>query len=388
MPKPSAPAAVDVLVVGQHPAAFLAVHLLAQDTSLKLLHALGSAGPQPDRLTLINPQLFSLAPQLEQLQPQLDLTAIHGLHFLADDPQVQNQSTGKTVAAYVGVFKQIHQALSALTAKTAPPVSGALQLGDPDESGVPVRVGRRQFRARLLILSDGVDPEVRAALGVPPQWDADVPHVYTFAKLRGNHGYQLPTDPTSQVIPLSLDLGGSLTSATSPATGWAWLLPGPGCVQLAIMQTPAAARQTPPRQQLSHWAAVLAAHGILKVGPADLDPIHTLEWPLAGALVQEAVANRALLIGPAGGFVTACGEDIYPGCWSAVLAAQTARHALGERHLQDALQAYRQQWGATIGDYLRGPQQNLRFLLPLIYRNPMMAARLTDAILLGKSVVR
>ena len=42
----------------------------------------------------------------------------------------------------------------------------------------------------------------------------------------------------------------------------------------------------------------------------------------------------------------------------------------------------------TLGDYLRGPQQNLRFLLPLVYRNPVMTARLTESILQGKSVVR
>jgi flavin-dependent dehydrogenase len=129
-------------------------------------------------------------------------------------------------------------------------------------------------------------------------------------------------------------------------------------------------------------------HGVAKIAAADLEGAQTLELPLAGALVQEAVANRALLIGPAGGFISACGEDVYPGCWSAVIAAETAREALGQVHVQDALRAYRQRWGATIGDYLRGPQQNLRFLLPLVYRNPMMAARLREAILLGKSVVR
>ena len=64
------------------------------------------------------------------------------------------------------------------------------------------------------------------------------------------------------------------------------------------------------------------------------------------------------------------------------------RAALGEVHLQDALQPYRQAWGTTLGEYLRGPQQNLRFLLPLVYRNPVMSGRLAESILQGKSVVR
>ena len=85
---------------------------------------------------------------------------------------------------------------------------------------------------------------------------------------------------------------------------------------------------------------------------------------------------------------TACAEEIYPTCWSAMFAVDVARKALKERHLQDALQEYRQKWGTTLGDYLRGPQQNLRFLLPLVYRNPVMTTRLAEAILHGKSVVR
>ena len=104
--------------------------------------------------------------------------------------------------------------------------------------------------------------------------------------------------------------------------------------------------------------------------------------------MQEGVANRTLLIGPAGGFYNACAEDIYPTCWSAVFAANVVTNALQARHLQDALGAYRQTWGATLGDYLRGPQENLRFLLPLVYRNPVMTARMGEAILSGESVVR
>jgi hypothetical protein len=145
-----------------------------------------------------------------------------------------------------------------------------------------------------------------------------------------------------------------------------------------------------PIQLLQHWASVLANHGELKLASGtDISKSATsMDLPLAGALVQEGVANRTLLIGPAGGFFTACAEDLYPTCWSAVFAVDVALRALQEKHVQDALGAYRQKWGSTLGDFLRGPQQNLRFLLPLVYRNPTMTARLTEAILLGKSVVR
>jgi flavin-dependent dehydrogenase len=139
---------------------------------------------------------------------------------------------------------------------------------------------------------------------------------------------------------------------------------------------------------LQKWIDVLVAHKVIKKPAVDFSEMVSMELPLAGALSQEGVANRTLLIGPAGGFYTACAEDIYPNCWSAVCAADVAKKAITQRHVQDALQMYRHEWGATLGDYLRGPQENLKFLLPLVYRNSVMTARLAEAILFGKSVVR
>ena len=105
-------------------------------------------------------------------------------------------------------------------------------------------------------------------------------------------------------------------------------------------------------------------------------------------LLRDVVARRTLLLGPAGGFYSASGEDVYPGCWSALFAAEVAAKAVKARHPQDVLGAYRGSWGSTLGDYLRGPQQNLRFLLPLVYKNPVMTQRLAEAILLGQSLVK
>jgi flavin-dependent dehydrogenase len=162
------------------------------------------------------------------------------------------------------------------------------------------------------------------------------------------------------------------------------MLPGRDEVQL-MAECHAARREV---AAIDHWAKVLRGHGLLKGDGLPQSDLETVELPLAGALERECVASRTLLIGPAGGFYAASAEDIYPNCWSAVYAAEVLRKALKERHLQDALQPYRQRWGATLGEYLRGPQQNLRFPLPLIYRNQAMTQRLAESILLGKQVVR
>ena len=146
--------------------------------------------------------------------------------------------------------------------------------------------------------------------------------------------------------------------------------------------------QRPPGGVAGTLGIVSRGAGILSDQLLPLDDLQLRDMPLAGALAHEGVANRTLLIGPAGGFYSACTEDIYPNCWSALFAAESIRKALKERHLQDALQPYRSRWRTTLGQYLRGPQQNFRFLLPFIYRNQVMTTRLTESILLGKSVVR
>jgi flavin-dependent dehydrogenase len=170
---------------------------------------------------------------------------------------------------------------------------------------------------------------------------------------------------------------------------WAWMMPGPKGVQIAVEQPIDSVGKVKPVELLAHWAELLRQSGTLNgKGELPLEEAESMDVPLAGALAHEGVGNRTLLVGPAGGFYSACCEDIYPNCWSAIHAADALKKALKEPHLQDALQAYRHRWRTTLGDYLRGPQQNFRFLLPLVYRNQVMTTRLTEAILLGKSVVR
>jgi hypothetical protein len=250
-----------------------------------------------------------------------------------------------------------------------------------DERGLHVKLDSQPMHPKLMILAGELPPEQKRMIGLPPMWDAEVLHRYTYLSVKTDKWLDPP--PAKPLLPMSLDLGGTLN--------WAWLLPGEGQFQLAVEQPLQTTAQQPAITLLNRWINVLMAHGVLKPGAEsaiDTSSAVSVDLPFAGALSQEGVANRTLLIGPAGGFYTACAEDLYPNCWSALHAFEVAKKAIKEPHLQDALQPYRQRWGATLGDYLRGPQQNLRFLLPLVYRNATMTARLVDAILSGKSVVR
>jgi flavin-dependent dehydrogenase len=373
----------DVLVLGDHPCAYFAAALLRHSGAVRVSHSTIPGEELIDRLVAINPEFFDLHEILSPLKRKLDLLPIYGLKFLGDDPSTQIAHTGKTIAAYVGSFKQIHQAMVKLAEDQGvvfhdPDV---LQIRQLDEAGVDVGIDASPVHAKILVLAGELPPEQKQMLGLAPQWESEVMHRYTYLRLKGTKWYDAGSKP---VMPMSLDLNGTLN--------WAWLIPGTTHVQLAVEQPADSTANLSPTTLLQRWIDVLIAHGVLKLAPGaapiDASSAVTLSLPLAGALSQEGVANRTLLIGPAGGFYTACAEDIYPTCWSAVYAVDVAKKALKERHVQDALQPYRQRWGATLGDYLRGPQQNLRFLLPLVYRNAIMTARLTEAILSGKSVVR
>ena len=374
----------DVLVLGDHPSAYFAAALLRETAHpVRVLHATIPGQESTDRLCTINPAFFELHKLLAPLKKKLDLVAVYGLKFLADDKDTRSEwSSGKSIVAQVTTFKQVRAALVKVAhdagAECAEP--DELDIDRVDERGVHVKLDGKPCHPRLLILAGELTPPQRRTLGLPPEWEHGVVHRYTFLKLKGARwnggGSARPS------IVMSLDLRGTLA--------WAWLTPGPGCAQVSVEQPLGQLLDTPAATMLRHWIDVLVRHGELGAADvgANLKDARSIDLPLAGALAQEGVANRTLLIGPAGGFYTACAEDIYPNCWSALFAADAARKALKETHVQDALHVYRQKWGATLGDFLRGPQQNLRFLLPLVYRNPTMTARMAEAILLGKSVVR
>jgi flavin-dependent dehydrogenase len=377
-------ARLDVLVLGEHPCSYLTAALLVAGAGsshkLRVLHATIPEEKPIDRTCLLNPAVFSLHKLLEPLKRKLDLTPIYGAQFLADEPPTRSEHRAKSILAYTVGYKHIRSAVMKLAADEGVELVTPkhVQIHRLDEQGLEVTVGKAVLRPRMLVLGGTLSEAQQKLLGLPESWGPDVVRRYTFVRLRGGKWADLGSRPT---IPMSLDLGKHLY--------WAWLLPFEGGVQLAIEQPIESVGRLRSDDLLRHWVTVLRRHEVLKPGgEVPIGDAQTMDLPLAGALAHEGVANRTLLVGPAGGFYSATGEDVYPNCWSALFAADTIKKALKEPHLQDALQPYRQKWRTTLGDYLRGPQQNLRFLLPLVYRNQVMTDRLAESILVGKSLVR
>ena len=375
----STPSQLDVLVLGEHPASHFTAALLCHGGGVRVVHATLPDEHLLDRLVLLSPAFFTLHKLLEPLKRKLELTPVYGVQFLSDDGATRGEHRERVALGYISSYKHVRAAIAAVAAE-----QGAKQLSPKrveitatDERGVHVTVGAETIYPRALVVAGTLSESSRRVIGILDGFPHEIVRRYTFARLKGPKWADTPAKP---LMPMSLDLRGELT--------WAWLKFGRDEVQIAVEQPLDSISKTSPQQLLQHWATVLKRHAVLKTDALPPGAAHSIDLPLAGALNHEGVANRTLLIGPAGGFYSACGEDIYPNCWSAIFAVDALRKALKEPHLQDALQPYRQVWGATLGDYLRGPQQNLRFLLPLVYRNQVMTSRMAEAILHGKSVIR
>lgn len=366
---------LEVLVLGSHPCAYLAA-LLLHGASVRVQLSSVPHEHMADRLIHINPQFFELNEITRSLKNELALTEYRGLTFLGNNPASRGPYDQPAAVMFVTTYSSVQNALRARVEKEKivmhRPV--AIDIGTVDEKGVEVFLDGEVARPRLVLAGDPLPEHVRRALGVPLAWDVDILQTYVF--LRTNTAKIVASDKRF-LMSLELD----------DAEHWGWAYQHGDELQVAVTASPAAS-DAQLKRGMQQWIATLNAHHVIDGNTIDVSKLHHMNLPLGGALTQEDVGNRTLLFGPAGGFYSASGEDVYPNCWSAIFAADVAKKALKETHVQDGLQAYRHRWGATLGDYLRGPQQNLKFLLPLVYRNPVMCARLAESILTGASVVR
>jgi len=99
------------------------------------------------------------------------------------------------------------------------------------------------------------------------------------------------------------------------------------------------------------------------------------------------VGKHALVIGDAGGFVSAASnEGIYPAMWSAQIASEVLLAALSSPQSQDELMGFDAAWRMKMADYLRSPNTDHQFLLPLIFSNQPMADRMGAAFFSGENI--
>lgn len=132
-----------------------------------------------------------------------------------------------------------------------------------------------------------------------------------------------------------------------------------------------------------------AAHGL--VPAALVEPAGKAELfrcPASAALDMDThVGKHTLLIGDAGGFIAAASnEGVYPAMWSAQIAADVVHAALKSVHSQDVLKTFDAEWRMKMADYLRSPNTDPQFLVPLIFSNQPMADRMGAAFFSGENI--
>jgi hypothetical protein len=369
----------EIVVLGSHPAAHFVAALL-HEKGLSTWCCAIPKHPVIDRLVLVNPKLFDLHPFLGPLRRSLDWTSTYGAKFLGEECSTNSECRQRGTMALVGSLGDIAKATARMAEARGVFMRqpAALEILGADESGVELTIGSMRVKPRALVVCDELTAVQRRVLGIPDAWDTGVTHRYTYAKLGASSENRLGNRPT---VAMSLDLKGSQR--------WGWLLAHGKQMQVAVAEPIEAGTAPMGVELLNSWVDLLRRHEVIDRGASfrDASADH-IDLPLAGAMAHEGVADRTLLVGPAGGFYSACCEDVYPNCWSALFAAEVLARALKEPHLQDAIGAYRHEWRTTLGEYLRGPQQNLRFLLPLVYRNQVMTDRLAESIFQGKTIVR
>ncbi len=110
--------------------------------------------------------------------------------------------------------------------------------------------------------------------------------------------------------------------------------------------------------------------------------------PAAAALGMDThVAKRTLIVGDAGGFVSAAsGEGIYPAMWSARIAAEVINDAIDAPSPQDVLMQFNTRWRTEMAEYLQPPNTDLQYLLPLIFSNQPMTDRMGAAFFSGENI--
>src|SRR3954454_1027036 len=109
---------LDVMVLGQHPCAYLAAHLLLDSKpAVTVLHSTIPGDSPPDRQVLVNPELFDLHKPLEKVRKKLELTPVWGCAFLSDEAATRGEWRGKSAtapASYVGCFNELRKSFASL----------------------------------------------------------------------------------------------------------------------------------------------------------------------------------------------------------------------------------------------------------------------------------
>jgi len=385
----------DVLVLGAGPAgAAAAVFSANKGLTVSVLERNAMLTPQAARLEWLHPQTHALLDRVGVTSQDAVLGTIDRVRFV-DAARNRNATAPLDVTTdIVDTMRLTEDMLAAARAAGAELTCDAEVTSiETHEHAVTLntRSGER-VSGRFLIAADGYDSLAVKAFG----FDQEQPPALPTSCCQSVCGTSV-----SPVVHHRRDAGATVIPAAAKPTGdgeLTWILTS---------------------DDLSSFGYTYAVGGYVVIGfvaPIPTDDMSArfeeaiVQWRGAGILPEgvdargarsEArrvprgialdadthVAKRSLIIGDAGGYVTAAShEGLYPAIWSASLATEVCAEAKSARHPQDALAEFDARWRREMIEYLRLPNADLRFLIPLLFTNERMAQRLTNALLGGTNL--
>jgi len=370
--------ACDVLVVGAGPAGCTAAKILAE-AGLKV-RVLDAAKPHDKPCGgWLSKLAGAMFPWLERQAKTLTDMPFTGLVFHSADLKQAAEYVERGKAGWL-VDRAV---FDAGLAKLAIAAGAEVQYGRAvvkalfEEEGVRVFTDRGdEVVAKVLIAADGPSGLVAEAANLsrsmsPGMIGAAVNVKVNARKLEKLYGKNRP-------LHLALAYGG--------LNGYGYVYARSSAVGVGVLGRGLSREEAPLK--FAAFARDMLAAGLLpeEVGAA-VKPI-VRRVPAGVALESdEQVGKRVLCIGDAGGFASAVvGEGLFPGMWSARLAAETVIEAFKAPKFQDALLNFKRRWRTEMAEHLRMPNTNMSFLLPLIFSNRQMTERFAKAVLYGKNI--
>lgn len=235
------------------------------------------------------------------------------------------------------------------------------------ESLVRLRLGDgREVVGRTLLLADGLHSYAAGAANLTPAGRAPRVPQGLYAE------FEVPASAAGLEIVIGSNRAGLIATVTRKGTR----------ARLSLLTRGAQAELRAAFQPL---LAAARQAGLLPPGPTPEIQAHPSPAGLALDL-DTHVGKRCLLLGDAGGFVSAfSNEGIYPAMMSGVLAADVVARALKAPVPQDELASFGVEWRTRLADYLRMPNTDLSLLVPLVFNNPQMCLRVARAFLHGQA---